>query len=564
VTARPSKEKKPKPASVGARPRAAGAHAKEASHGRVHVAMLVIGFVICGAASLLLGQDNNWDLRNYHYYNPYAFLHDRIGFDVAPAQRQSYLNPFPDLPFYLGATHLSPRFFGFVMGGIHGLGFGLLFAISFVVLRNFGGNSRVGLSALCAGLGAYAPVFVAEVGASENDILIGLLVLTSVFLMVRVLAAQGTLARAPSRRTLLVAALLLGLGAGFKLTVLLHAPAAVAAFLLIERTWRSRAVVVLVWSAAFLAGFLAANGYWMLRLWQEFRNPCFPFYNDIFQSPWAEKRHFADLSMLPDTVWEALARPFIFLYENEYTNRTNEFRDARYALLYVLLVWLAGAWAYRRFLARNRKERRPRPAVPADSRFLLAFFVASFVVWEAKFSILRYATSLEALVPLLFIVVIRQVTSRQGARRTLITVTFVATVVMMRPMKAERVKWEDRFWSVQVPTLPDPNHSMIIMANPRPWAYFVPLFPPGVRWVGINNNLTDGRQVTRMQGEIRKLIDTHEGDIYLLTRAIPDLWLEHDRMVLQYFRLEADETAGQPVLSKHSRPGLFLYPVHRK
>ena len=30
--------------------------------------------VLFGAIALAMGQDSNWDLRNYHWYNPYAFL----------------------------------------------------------------------------------------------------------------------------------------------------------------------------------------------------------------------------------------------------------------------------------------------------------------------------------------------------------------------------------------------------------------------------------------------------------------------------------------------------------
>ena len=30
-----------------------------------------------GAGSLLLGQDANWDLQNYHYYNAWAWWHGR-------------------------------------------------------------------------------------------------------------------------------------------------------------------------------------------------------------------------------------------------------------------------------------------------------------------------------------------------------------------------------------------------------------------------------------------------------------------------------------------------------
>ena len=57
--------------------------------------------LLSGLTSLWFGQDITWDLRNYHYYNPYAFLHDRMGYDIAPAQLQSFFSPYLDIPFYL-------------------------------------------------------------------------------------------------------------------------------------------------------------------------------------------------------------------------------------------------------------------------------------------------------------------------------------------------------------------------------------------------------------------------------------------------------------------------------
>ena len=54
--------------------------------------------VICGAGvlSVALGPDNNWDLRYYHLYAPWAYLHGRYLYDIGPAQEQGFLNPTAD------------------------------------------------------------------------------------------------------------------------------------------------------------------------------------------------------------------------------------------------------------------------------------------------------------------------------------------------------------------------------------------------------------------------------------------------------------------------------------
>jgi hypothetical protein len=59
-----------------------------------------------------MGLDANLDLRNYHYYNAYAFLTDRQALDVAPGQRQTFMNPLLDLPFYWMAQAWPPVWVG--------------------------------------------------------------------------------------------------------------------------------------------------------------------------------------------------------------------------------------------------------------------------------------------------------------------------------------------------------------------------------------------------------------------------------------------------------------------
>ena len=61
---------------------------------------LVAALLFGGIVSLARGLDASWDLRNYHFYNPWAWLNNRLYYDYAPAQIQSYLNPLPDLPYY--------------------------------------------------------------------------------------------------------------------------------------------------------------------------------------------------------------------------------------------------------------------------------------------------------------------------------------------------------------------------------------------------------------------------------------------------------------------------------
>jgi len=49
---------------------------------------------------MFLGQDRNFDLANYHLYNGFSFLNNKLSIDIAAAGVQTYLNPLLDVFFY--------------------------------------------------------------------------------------------------------------------------------------------------------------------------------------------------------------------------------------------------------------------------------------------------------------------------------------------------------------------------------------------------------------------------------------------------------------------------------
>jgi hypothetical protein len=95
---------------------------------------LVAGPLFFALLSLSYGQDSNWDLQNYHLYNPFALLHGKVGFDLAPGVWQSYFNPTLDLLYYGLATTLRARLAGAIMGALHGLNFVLIAYIALHLL----------------------------------------------------------------------------------------------------------------------------------------------------------------------------------------------------------------------------------------------------------------------------------------------------------------------------------------------------------------------------------------------------------------------------------------------
>ena len=122
--------------------------------------------LICAGAGLLsvmLGPDNYWDLRYYHLYAPWAYLHDRYLYDIGPAQEQSFYNPVADLLFYgliCSPLNEAPRVIAFIMGAVHGINAALLFGIVCEVVRPVEAVERMTLRAVAWLMGVSGAGFI--------------------------------------------------------------------------------------------------------------------------------------------------------------------------------------------------------------------------------------------------------------------------------------------------------------------------------------------------------------------------------------------------------------------
>ena len=533
---------------------------KENSLTKIHVIIFISSFFFFGVLAVFLGQDNNWDLRNYHFYNPYAFLNGRLGFDFAPAQHQTFLTPIVDLPFYFLVTHLNPKLVGFFMGAVQGLNCGLIFAIAFQILAHLNSKLRLGISLLFAAVGMYSPIFIAEYGATENDTLTTLFVLASVLIICRTLTLKGTLALPHGRKSLIAAGLLLGIGVGLKLTVLTYAVGATLAIISTERSWIKSARIMGVWGLSGIVGLLMSRGHWMATLWSNYGNPVLPFYNTIFKSPYFDPIDFTSARFMPRSLWEGLTYPFHFLTRTHYTYITNDFRDARYAVIYIFII-LYLVVVYIRQMNKSKlskKEQKKRPRITIVERFLLVFFISSYITWQIKFSIIRYVAPMEAVSAIIIFILIRNI-FREFKMQSIITgVALVAIVVVVEPPIFQRLPWSSTFFEVTPPQLKDPDNTIVVIAGRRPWAYMIPFFDPGVRFVRIGGNFTAPSRPNLMKSEMRDLLHKHAGPIYLLSRRE---FLREDAGTLNYYQLYITGPDCKRIKSKHERPGLCLWPV---
>ena len=364
----------------------------------INFVIILLSFIAFGSISVYMGQANNFDLRNYHFYNPYAILNDRLGFDYAPAQIQTYLNPTMDLMFYFFVKNLPPKIVGFLMGGIHGLNFWIIFAIAFYTLKSIkrpkNGNSisgsefkadnwLVGFSLIISTIGIYGPISINGLGLTDNDNLVSLFTLGAILLLLKAISTRGVYSLSDMKKELIVSGILVGIAIGLKLTQAVYGIGFIVALTVFKGDWRSRINSVALVMVAIAGGIILSSGYWMFQMWVNFESPLFPFYNEIFRSPYYTFTNFADTRYILEGFIENLIYPFYFFFQSIFFDVHYPGMDIRFAIIYVLLLVLIYLFMRNKFLRSTYRVTRGNIILMARiSMFLLILFVFLYPLWQ--------------------------------------------------------------------------------------------------------------------------------------------------------------------------------------
>ena len=492
--------------------------------------MLAACVLAAGAKSIAVGKDANWDLKNYHWYNAWALLNGRLGWDLAPAQIQTYYNPIGDLPFYFLVQWLPwPRHVAFWMALSTAVAVFFLIrtaAVLFPVGRERGALAWV---VAATAIGATGAAGQATVGSTMNEWLCAAPLMAGLFLVVRALV-EGEEAY---RRSTALAAFLVGCAVGLKLTYAVFG----VAFLVALATWgsgRVRVRRVVVAGAFMAAGTLAFGGYWAWVMWREFANPTFPYYNHVFQSPWWEPVAFFDRNYGPRDWLQAIFFPIYFSHRSTLVSEVG-FRDYRLAALMVLALLAAI-----RFVVE-------RPFVAPAWRFLAAFTLASYLVWLKLFGIYRYLVPLELLSGPLIVGCLLYLVRGRGLRYLVVAILGGLLLGTTRPMSWGRIPFGSEYFEVKVPPLA-PN-ALVIVGYSHPMSYVIPFFPADARFVSPANNFLMPDQGNLLALRAADIIRTHRGPIYLMEYRAR---LQQDEATLKHFALQFDAAPCEGIRSTFS------------
>ncbi|MBP0593870.1 hypothetical protein J8I87_30155 [Paraburkholderia sp. LEh10] len=443
----------------------------------------VIVPLLFGLYSLFLGADANWDLYNYHLYNPFAWLHGKLQTDLAPAGMQSYFNPLLDTALYLLNTHLPSRAVGFLLGVLHGSTFVLIAAVAREVWPYGSSDERYRLPILVAAAGCLTANFLSGLGNSMGDDT------TAVFVLAGLLVALSNWQRLGTRTPGALAAatvsgLLVGLATGLKLTNAVFAVALCLSLLTYPGSLSVRVRIAFLFGVGVLLGMAATTGYWMLHLWQQYGNPLYPQFGRYFPNSLTVAGAQSDVRWLPRNIVETLLWPFIIAADSKRVGET-PIRQVIWPIVYLVFVW----WALVRVAGRFAGQ--PCATLDPKQRLVVLFVALGFILWMKLFSVYRYIVPIEMLTPMVLVLLLDRLLPARIARRTAAWLLIAATAVVVtggaRTWGHEG--WADPLYHAQLPPLAQPERTTVVIKSVTTgWAWIATRFPDTVAFTQIDSS----------------------------------------------------------------------------
>lgn len=333
-----------------------------------------------GLLSIALKFELSWDFANYHYYNPWAFLNGRIGKDIAVAGVNAFYNPLMDLPLYYLTANFNayPNFIYFIQGLWFGaLGF-VLYKIAELFFEQNTALRKYRIPAvLLFGLSGYAVFF--QIGTSTNEIMVSLLIMISLWLLLR----EIFVIKSGQTSIFFVSGLIAGMALGLKLTVAAYCVALGVTLILFAKNLQKPVKNIFIFALSGLLGFLLLDGFWMWKMWTMYHNPFFPFANEWFKSEYFEIRNYYDDRFIPKSLAEFLFLPFYWAFNTHREDGSVIVIDFRWAIFSIVILFVALKYA----LAKTK--------INLPLMFVFTFMLAAYVIWINTTAVGRYMIPLE-------------------------------------------------------------------------------------------------------------------------------------------------------------------------
>ncbi|MEL8054847.1 MAG: hypothetical protein AAGK66_01715 [Pseudomonadota bacterium] len=491
--------------------------------------MWVLWVLIYSVYSTLMPREHGYDVGHYYIQTGWAALNDRFATDLAASEMHSFLNPVWNAGLWFLIDTLPGRAVAFILGSLQALGLPALYYFTKRLLLRVSGQADPLIVLGASVLGYISAIQALYTGSLVTDGFYATVMIGTFALVMPI--RDNT----PSLKVLAIASGLIGLSVGLKLTNVLYALYFAVFVLILMPDWPSRIKGGAICAVTGLAAILLTGGYWAWLLYQEFGNPVFPYYNQIFLSPQGPEGGFRDPRFLPNSSLEVLWRPFLFLLD-ERMNLARPFYDPRFVFTYVAM--FAGLFAVWRY-ARDRSTHA--------NRTLLALSVSSIVtyfIWALMFSIERYLTVFWLIGPSISLAVALFVFPnlfRISAGRIGLLASAVILVLVTSAPDVRRVQWQGWSEPYVYAEIVDPEKydgAIVAFTGDYPTSFLAPFLPETATFTSLVSPEWSRPALDNYRPRIYDLIRSTDRPLYV---ALIDLQDNFDLTVQRILDVETVE-----------------------
>lgn len=349
-----------------------------------NILMLSIFLIFAGFLCAHNQFNFNWDFTNYHYYNAFAFLNNRLNYDIVPSSVNTFFNPLIELPLYFYIEYFND--YPSIIYALQGLWFGLLlfvfykFSTLFFDINTLQGQLGIVLTFAVAATGQ-ATYF--QAGSSTNEIPIALLVYSALYILAKMIKFPNS----QQARKFFLAGFILGSALGLKSTCVYLCLASGISLIICNKHLKGPIKFIILFALGGLVGFLFVNGWWMYKMWALYGNPFFPFLNGIFHSPYFDDFNFSDRRFIPPL---HIAPIFPYVWNcGKYRSAEVDFYDFRGAVFYTIALLCIG------YMLTKPERIKKFYAQQHLWCFFSVFMILGYILWLVSFSIYRYLLVIE-------------------------------------------------------------------------------------------------------------------------------------------------------------------------
>jgi hypothetical protein len=454
-----------------------------------------------------LGKDIAWDTLNYQLYLGFSALHDRFGQDYFAAGALAYLNPYAYIPFFaMVRAGLPALVICSIFAAAHSIILWLTFELGVAVCPSQDGRTRV-FAGICAiALAFMNPILMQQIGSCFADITTAELALGGWLLL-------ASAVRRPRMSRVIYAGLILGAASALKLSNTLSAVAALAMFAMLPLGWRGRIRHGFIYGIALGIGFAAVAAPWSFRLAKMFGNPMFPMFNNVFRSPDTGTESMgAAHRFIPDSIGEALWRPFAMIDPTQMVHEELSAPDPRYAILVALAILLVLRWGWGRF---GQASLRPStPQLNESTRVLAALgcgISLNWVLWLRMSGNSRYVLTMACVAAAVIIGMLFQIfESRPKVRNYILAIIFVTQAVQLylgAEFRWNGVPWGGQWFDLSVPERLKTEPNLYLTLGTQSNSFLAPFLAQDSGFVNVWGGYTldpDGANGGRVRALIRR------------------------------------------------------------